>query len=242
MKLIGHRGARDEAPENTIAGFRHAISLGIFDFELDLRLSKDGQLVVIHDATVDRTTNGNGKVARLTAKELNQLNAQFAHPLWDQACSVPLLSDLLAACPEINSVQLEMKADNRAEAYAVAEATHEFCQQYKGSATLILTSINRHCLTTLARLESPQPRGLVAEYLFPPPVHTAKKLGCQYLCLDQALCSSSRVKAATDAGLIVSVWTVNDLDVARKLAAINGISSLITDRPSELMTLVKDAA
>ncbi|WP_163833930.1 glycerophosphodiester phosphodiesterase [Spartinivicinus ruber] len=242
MKLIGHRGARDEAPENTIAGFKHGISLGILDFELDLRLSKDGQLVVIHDATVDRTTNSSGKVAKLTAKELSQLNAQFAHPLWDQACPVPLLKDLLNACPEINSIQLEMKADNRAEAYAVAEATHEFCQQYKGKTNLILTSLNRHCLTTLVRLKSPQPRGLVVEYSFPPPIHTAKKLGCQYLCLDQILCSSARVKAATNAGLTVSVWTVNELEVARKLAAIRGVSSLITDRPSELMELFQDAA
>lgn len=242
MKLIGHRGARDEAPENTIAGFRHGISLGVLDFELDLRLSKDGQLVVIHDATVDRTTNHNGKVANLTATQLCQLNAQFAHPLWDQAAPVPLLKDLLSTCPEISSIQLEMKADNRAEAYAVAEATHTFCQQYQGDTHLILTSINRHCLTTLARLGSQQPRGLVVEYPFPSPTHTAQKLGCQYLCLDQKLCSPSRIQAATQAGLTVSVWTVNDLSIAKKLAAIGGVSSLITDRPSELMILFKNAA
>ncbi|HET8705537.1 MAG TPA: glycerophosphodiester phosphodiesterase family protein, partial [Pseudomonadales bacterium] len=67
MELFGHRGARNEAPENTLAGFRYLRTLDIHKVELDIRLSKDDELIVIHDITLDRTTDKTGAITELTA-------------------------------------------------------------------------------------------------------------------------------------------------------------------------------
>src|SRR5439155_21621382 len=76
MLLFGHRGARGEAPENTLAGFAHARRAGVAAFELDVRPTADGRLAVIHDATVDRTTNATGAVSDFTAADLARLDAR----------------------------------------------------------------------------------------------------------------------------------------------------------------------
>ena len=75
MIIIGHRGARNEAPENTLAGFEHLRKLNIHHVELDVRLSKDKKLMVLHDETVNRTTDKKGKIEQLTAADLGQCHA-----------------------------------------------------------------------------------------------------------------------------------------------------------------------
>ena len=109
MRIIGHRGARREAPENTLAGFRHLRSLGIDHVELDVRLSADHQLVVLHDTTVNRTTNGKGAAREMTATALGALNAAASFPGWQEATPIPLLRDVLTEWPELESIQLEVK-------------------------------------------------------------------------------------------------------------------------------------
>ena len=75
MEIIAHRGGTRHAPENTLAAFRHAVSIGVDRLECDVQMSKDGELIVIHDETVNRTTNGSGRVADLTLTELRALDA-----------------------------------------------------------------------------------------------------------------------------------------------------------------------
>ncbi|MGB3329490.1 MAG: glycerophosphodiester phosphodiesterase family protein, partial [Thermomicrobiales bacterium] len=84
ITLVGHRGAAFEAPENTLAGFRHAVDLGLRCVEFDIRLTADDQLAVIHDATVDRTTNGRGRVADHTMADLARLDARAIHDQWPE--------------------------------------------------------------------------------------------------------------------------------------------------------------
>ena len=82
MKIYGHRGAAGEAPENTLAGFLHAIEYGTQYVELDVQLSADGHLVVIHDSRVDRTTGIAGRVDQFTATELSKMDARQDCPPW----------------------------------------------------------------------------------------------------------------------------------------------------------------
>lgn len=111
MQIIGHRGARNEAPENTIAGFTYAVELGLQAVELDVRLARDGQLVVIHDATVDRTTDRNGRVGDFTAPELGGMDARAAHPEWPERCGIPTLTDVLDVVGHLPRLLVEIKAD-----------------------------------------------------------------------------------------------------------------------------------
>ncbi|MBP9035335.1 MAG: glycerophosphodiester phosphodiesterase, partial [Pseudomonadales bacterium] len=109
MLIYGHRGARGEAPENTLAGFHRALAAGASRVELDLRLSSDGELVVIHDETVNRTTDGRGLVAHKSVAELARLDARRAGPDWPDPQSVPGIARVLEEFPELEHLQLEAK-------------------------------------------------------------------------------------------------------------------------------------
>src|SRR5688572_2391261 len=93
MLLYGHRGAGGEAPENTEAAFRYARALYLDGVQLDVRLSSDDELVVIHDETVDRTTTSRGRVASMKASKLAGLDARGNFPGWPEPVGVPTLDD-----------------------------------------------------------------------------------------------------------------------------------------------------
>ena len=103
MIVYGHRGARGEAPENTIAGARHAVERGCQHIEIDLRLAADEVLVVVHDSTLRRTAGVGGKVGNLTSRELAKLDNRAEGPPWPnkRGTGVPTLTALFAALPEI---------------------------------------------------------------------------------------------------------------------------------------------
>ncbi len=108
-KVYGHRGASAEFPENTLAAFRRALELGVAGIELDVHLSADGVPVVIHDETVDRTTNGEGAVAGLTVAHLRELDA-------GQGEYVPTLAEVLDLVGDRVHVDIEVKANAAGEA------------------------------------------------------------------------------------------------------------------------------
>ncbi|MCC6790879.1 MAG: glycerophosphodiester phosphodiesterase, partial [Thermomicrobiales bacterium] len=111
MRLISHRGARFEAPENTVSGFRYALGIGIDSFELDVHLTFDDQLVVIHDATIDRTTNGSGHVADMTLAEIQSFDARAGFADWPESCVVPTLRQVLDVIGEVPYLEIEVKTD-----------------------------------------------------------------------------------------------------------------------------------
>ena len=109
--ISGHRGARGEAPENTLAGFRYAVHLGLQSVELDVQLSADEELMVIHDDTVDRTTDGHGLVAEMTRAELGQLDARSVFAGWPEPCPVPTLGEVLDVLGPMADITVEIKSD-----------------------------------------------------------------------------------------------------------------------------------
>ena len=96
--LVAHRGGAAEAPENTLAAFRRALSLGVRWFELDVQMSRDGELVVIHDHTVDRTTNGTGEVGSLSLQDLRKLDSGSWFDPHYRGEPVPTLREMLELC------------------------------------------------------------------------------------------------------------------------------------------------
>lgn len=233
MIIIGHRGARGEAPENTVAGFRHALAQGIRHFELDVRLSHDGRPVVIHDDTVDRTTGERGAVADHSAAQLAAMDARRNTTGWPQPTGVPTLEEVLVAGSAVESWQLEVKSDAPARIRALLPAIAGLLAQMRlDRATL--TSLDVEVLKAARKLVPQLRRGYVAEQADPEPVKTATRLGCELLVANWRLCDATLVQRARDAGLGVSVWTVNDLVVAERL--INaGVDSIITDFPSAFL-------
>ena len=111
IDLYGHRGAQNEAPESTLSGFRHAIAIGLTAVEFDVQRTADRQLVVIHDATLDRTTNGHGPVADLTLADLQRLDARAQFPDWPEPVTVPTLAEVLHVVSGMEHLLVEIKPD-----------------------------------------------------------------------------------------------------------------------------------
>jgi glycerophosphoryl diester phosphodiesterase len=230
MTLIyGHRGARGEAPENTLASFQRCLKQGVTRCELDLHLSRDGQLMVIHDPTLKRTTGRHGKVFEQDAADLVRLDARAAGPGWPQPCPIPTLAELFEKCP-FEHWQLEVKSASRVRAARMVLAIEQLVAHYGLHGRVIVTSSSREVLRALQRLAPGLPRGLVAEHAWLDPIKVANNYGCSMLVLNWILCSPERLLRAQRQGLHVSVWTVNEPALMLRLADF-GADSLITDFP-----------
>lgn len=121
IKVIAHRGASGHAPENTMAAFRKALEIGANYIELDVHLSADGKVVVMHDPTVNRTTNGKGKIAALTWKELSELNIKSRFQKKYPEEKIPLLEEVLELIIGRAILLIEIKADARGNPYSQIE-------------------------------------------------------------------------------------------------------------------------
>ena len=227
--IYGHRGARGEAPENTLASFQRCLEHGVTRCELDLHLSADGELMVIHDPTLRRTTGQRGKVAARPAAELEGLDARAAGPACPQPCPIPRLRTLFERC-EFEHWQLEVKSASPVRAARTVAAIVALVREFGLGHRVTVTSGSRTVLRELQRQAPQLARGLVAEYAWLDPLKVAQRYECSLLALNWTLCSPERLRRAQQLGLHVSVWTVNEPALMRRLAAL-GVDSLITDFP-----------
>lgn len=230
MTLIyGHRGAKGEAPENTLTSFQQCLAHGVRRCELDLHLSRDGELMVIHDPTLKRTTGHRGKVAEHTAAELVTYDARQGGPGALQPCPIPRLAELFEQC-DFEHWQLEVKSASKVRAARMVTAIAELAERHGLTDKVTVTSSSREVLSALKRLTPQLSRGLVAEYAWLDPLKVAQHYGCKLLALNWTLCTPERLQKAQHQGLHVSVWTVNEPALMRRLADF-GVDSLITDFP-----------
>ena len=230
MTLIyGHRGAKGEAPENTLNSFRQCLSHGVNRCELDLHLSADNELMVIHDPTLKRTTGRRGKVVEHSAADLATYDARKNCPEWVQPCPIPRLEELFEKCA-FEHWQLEVKSASRTRAASTVLAIREMAQRFGLLDKVMITSSSREVLGAALELTPDIARGLVAEYAWLDPLKVAQNYNCELLALNWTLCTPERLTKAQRQGLHVSVWTVNEPALMRRLADF-GVDSLITDFP-----------
>jgi glycerophosphoryl diester phosphodiesterase len=235
MDIIGHRGARREAPENTLGGFRHLRGLGIDSVELDLHLASDGKLVVIHDYTTDRTTGSTGVVARMTSTELATLNAAATFKDWSGCEPIPSLEDVLSEWPALDAIQLEVKT---APVHSIPLLTATLADLIEDHQLVNRVTVTSHDVRVLARMKQCYPhirRGLVAERFARSPLNTCRHLGCELLVMDHLGLTEAVIEIAHAMGMHVSTWTVNNENAALRLYR-KGVDSLITDVPTRMLT------
>lgn len=238
MTLIyGHRGAKGEAPENTLVGFQRCLEHSVRRCELDLFLSRDGELMVIHDPTLKRTTGRRGKVAEHDAQELTTYDARHGGPGWKVPSPIPRLAELFEQC-DFEHWQLEVKSASRVRAARTVLAIQALAERYNLKERITVTSSSREVLRALNRLAPELARGLVAEYAWLDPIKVATHHGCSLLALNWTLCTPERLLKAQKAGLHVSVWTVNEPALMRRLADF-GVDSIITDFPGLAVSTLK---
>ena len=229
--VFAHRGGSALAPENTMAAFAHGLAAGADGIELDVRLSRDGVVVVHHDETVDRTTPGHGAVASMTALELARLD-------------VPALADVLGGFGETRVI-VEMKTNTRELASAVvdvarrADAIGRVCLGSFGQRVLNAARALEPAIATSAGRE--EVRWALYRSWVRRPSYGARYVGFQVPERAGATQIVSRrfVDVAHRAGLGVHVWTVNDVADARRLLSW-GVDAIISDRPDFMARLVRE--
>ncbi|MEX2476052.1 glycerophosphodiester phosphodiesterase [Marinobacter sp.] len=231
MIVYGHRGAKGEAPENTLAGFTHAYRHGIRHFELDLVLSKDGKPVIIHDLTVDRTTGQKGAVSHYTVEELSAMDARKGTTSWPRKVGVPSLENLLESFPDLEHLQLEVKKDSRQRLNILCNRLTEVIQRRDLYQQVAVTSSDVWFLQQIRRRDKHIRIGLVAERKFPRPVNLAARLHCDYLCINWKMSTKAIVDDAHRRGMHVSAWTVNRIHDMLALEQ-QGVDSIISDYPT----------
>ncbi|WP_326696230.1 glycerophosphodiester phosphodiesterase family protein [Streptomyces sp. NBC_01754] len=213
--ILGHRGVMGVEPENTLRSFVHAERAGLDGVELDLHLSKDGALAVMHDARVDRTTDGSGPIAEKTLAELRTLDAGGGE-------RVPVFEEVLDAVG--SPVQAEIK--DVAAAHALAEVILR-----RGLVDRVeVSSFHDEAVAEMARLVPRVRTVLIASRWGGDVVERAKAAGAATLALNIRRLTLEVVEEAHAEGLKVIGWVVNTQDHVR-LAHALGLDGATTDHP-----------
>ncbi|MCY4013346.1 MAG: glycerophosphodiester phosphodiesterase family protein [Gammaproteobacteria bacterium] len=217
--VIGHRGAAGLAPENTLASFSQAVRLGVDAVELDVHLSVDERLVVIHDERVDRTTDGNGQVTATTLAALRRLDAGHGE-------RIPTLDEVLEAVPPRIAVNIELKG--RGTAAPVARAV-------TGCTRPLLVSAFDHAeLARFHGLFSAIPCAPLLAKWQPGVLDTARALDAWSVNLADRIANTATVTAVRESGRLCLVYTVNDAERAAALRAM-GVAGVFSDFPDRLL-------
>lgn len=237
MLVYGHRGAGGEAPENTIAGCRHAIERGARYLELDIRLSMEGKLVMIHDETVDRTTHHSGNVNSFTVTELAAMDARQDGPPWpdDRGTGIVTLDSMLEATPEIKGYQLEVKTGTPEQMEEVAALLAEKFPTVASVKSIVVTSSSLILLQRLMTFAPHIPRGYIS--INPNPFPVLDRFNCSLMAMNWGSCNMFNLGHARRKGLHISIWTVNDASVVKNLYR-SKVDSIITDYPSMVLPLI----
>jgi glycerophosphoryl diester phosphodiesterase len=234
MKIIGHRGARNEAPENTVEGFIHAQQNGCQHFELDIQLSSDKELIVYHDKTLKRTSGLNQKLSQLPYAQLSKIDARLNTPGWETPCFIASLEEVFLAVPNTISWQFEVKTGRRDSLIIILDKLISFIKAYNLYEKCHVTSTNKWFLKCLKLKEPKIEIGFVCEYLHQRPVQSCIDINASLLVLNEKLASKKIIAAAEAANIEVSCWTVNDISKIDKLLSF-GIKSIITDQPTHMI-------
>ncbi len=225
MLNIGHRGAAGYAPENTLKSFTKAIELGVDMIELDVQLCRTGELIVLHDESVDRTTNGKGHIADLTFDEARSLDAGEGEKL-------PTLQEVFDLVDRRAKINVELKVPGTAQ--PVHELIELHVTQRDWSYTDFEVSSFDHY--ELLKFHGLTPQVATGALIAGIPIGLAEfalKAQASYASMCNEFISAEFIADAHSRGLKVYVWTVDDPDEIAKLTAL-GVDGLFSNYPDRI--------
>jgi len=229
---IAHRGASGTFPENTLSAFRAAIDAGADMCELDVQLTRDGNVVVIHDDTVDRTTDGNGEVAKLSLEEIKRLDAGAKFKggaLKDER--IPTLDEVFALTTGKCGLNIELKgAGVETQVAQIMQARNAFSDS-------IVSSFDWEYLKKIQQLHFNIRIALLAEEKPVDLMMNAVAMRAHAINPRWDMVTADLCKAAHERGLKVYTWTV-DADARMRALAECGVDGIMTNYPERLRTVV----
>ena len=254
--VIAHQGGNGLWPGDTMYAFEKAVELGVDVLEMDAHITKDGQIVLMHDEAVDRTTNGTGLIEDMTLDELKQLDAAYrwsgdggkTFPYRGQGIQVPTLDELFETFPEMRYV-IEIKLTQNPidqplcdlirkhalqDQVLIGSFHDEAMRNFRAVCPEVATSASRGEVTTFVLLEKVFIGGLVApDYQsIQPPFNPRESLGIMIM-------TERFVEEAHGKNIRVEPWTVNDPRLMRQYIGWN-VDGIITDRPDLLIEVLKE--
>lgn len=219
MLKIGHRGAKGYEPENTLASFQKAIELQVDGIELDVHLSSDNQLVVIHDKTINRTTNGKGLVKNYTAAEL-------------QKHQIPTLSDVFDLVDKKCRINVELKGKGTAK--HVVKLIEKYIREKNWNYDqFIISSFEWEFLKEVAALNPNIPIGVLTETDVDAAITFAQKIKAKAIHPDFTLLTQDNTATMQKLGFLVFPWTVNKPNDIQKIKTYQA-NGIITDFPDRI--------
>lgn len=231
--VYGHRGAKAYAPMNTLPAFELAVAQGAHAIELDVQRSRDGYPVIMHDFTVDTTTNGHGRVSELTLSELKALDAGAWFASAFAGVQIPTLDEVFESVGHRVFVNVEIKA---ATLYTdgVEEVVANCIKRHQMQQRVLISSFNPH---TLARFRACLPDVPIG-YLYEGTATTVPAdaiYEAYHPC--HTLISHRLVADCRQRQQLINVWTVNDPARALELCAL-GVDGIITDKPDTILQVI----
>ena len=252
--VFAHRGGMGLFPENTIIAFENAEKLGVDVLEIDVHPTKDGKVVVIHDDSIDRTTNGKGRISEFTYEELEKFDAAYnfsldngkTFPYRGKGIKIPLLSDVLSQFQNMK-ISIEIKeTDGKIE-----EKVIELIKNYKMEDKVIIASeefeilkkireINPEIATSMSEKEVRSFYTSFVTYIllnFYKP--KADALSIPPEAEGRTLANKNFINSSHKKGLKIFVWTINEEEEMRELIKF-GVDGIITDYPDKLIEILKE--
>lgn len=225
MLKIGHRGAKGYEPENTLIGFQKAIELHTDGIELDVHLSADGEIMVIHDETIDRKTNGQGLVNSLSLPELKRFRIKNKH-------TIPTLSEVLDLVNRQCFVNIELKS------YETADKVVDLIEKYVAEKNwkytdFLVSSFDWNALQQVSFLNEAIPIGVLTETDLDLAFAFAKFIRAKSIHPHYHLLTAENTAQFQEKGLQVFPWTVNEIEDLKKIKSFN-VNGIITDFPDRI--------
>ncbi|MBU6451798.1 MAG: glycerophosphodiester phosphodiesterase [Cyanobacteria bacterium REEB67] len=237
---FAHRGGRRWAPENTLSAFRKSVELGVDGIELDIHKCKSGELVVIHDDTVDRTTGGTGRVKDMTWDELSKLDAGSWYDKQFAGEKLPLLKEVLDLVNGKLTINVEIK--NCPTLYAgIEDDLLAMLEKYPYPERIVISSFDHEVIHSIAGKSKKYKLALLGDSIIHDLPGYAKKVGAQCWNPDFDCVRPDSMKVAHDGGLEVNTWTVNKLEDWQHAKDLH-VDTIITDDPEGLKTFLTDTA
>lgn len=232
--VIGHRGMKKSAPENTMAAFKAAMEQGAEAIELDIHKARTGEIVVIHDADVARTTDGTGSVPDMTWEQLQKVSAGSRFGPEFASERIPLLSDVLKLVNGKIVINIEVK--NWPKRYpGIDDDLIAMLKTYPYPDKIVISSFDHELLRSIHDKAPQYKLAVLDSAILLDPKDYATKIGATYWHPDFHTLRADVVQRARNAGLKVNVWTVNKPDEWAE--AINmGVDGICTDDPKGLAT------
>jgi glycerophosphoryl diester phosphodiesterase len=250
--VIAHRGGRSLGPENTLYTYRRAVDLGVDVLEIDVHLTHDNRLAVIHDKTVDRTTNGSGTVESLKLADLQKLDAAYRwsadgenpFSLRGKGIKIPSLAEVFKEFPRmrinieikdpkpaaLNSLCRTIKDHNMSQKVIIASFSAGALKKFRAICPAVATSAGASEAIWFYSLQK-----VHMESAYTP---NAQALQVPEKYGDQRIVNKRFIEAAHARNVRVQVWTINDIDSMKRLLK-HGVDGIMTDYPQKLIALLK---